>query len=66
MLLHVTEAEISSQFGNYHFESGSGRYLPSYITSQGNVLVLDIESGIVVHITDYQLTEGKTDAYGDY
>ncbi len=66
LLLHLTEAELSSRYGSYHFDSGSGRYLPSYVTSQASILILNIENSVVEHVSNYHLIEGGYDGYGDY
>ena len=64
-LLHMAEEDVVAQYGMFHFGSGSGRYLPSYVTNCGCILVFSFENGFVESIFEYRLVEGETNYYGN-
>lgn len=64
-LLHMAEENLVSKYGNFHFDSGSGRYLPSYITDCGCILVFSFEEGFVESISEYRFVDEETNFYGD-
>ena len=64
-LLHLTEEDLVSKYGSFHFDSGSGRYLPSYVTNCGCILVFSFENGFVESISEYRLVDGETNSYGN-
>ena len=63
-LLNLTETDLEAKYGKYHFDYGSGRYLPSYVTDNGSILILNIEDDVVATISEYRLTDGKEFYYG--
>ena len=63
-LLNMTEEELTLKYGKYHFDYGSGRYLPAYVTDNGSVLVLSIEDDAVTSVTEHRLTDGNIYPYG--
>ena len=64
-LLHLTEEEVTSKLGSFHFDSGSGRYLPSYVTNRGCILVFNMEDGVVESITEHRIIDGEINSYGN-
>ena len=63
-LIGMKEASIVAEYGEFHFDSGSGVYLPSYITSDCRLLVFGIEDNSVFNITEYRFAEGSKHLYG--
>lgn len=63
-LLNLTEEEVTSKLGGFHFDSGSGRYLPSYVTNRGSILVFNMEDR-VVSITEHRIIDGEINSYGN-
>lgn len=47
--------ELVKCFGEEHTDIGSGFYLPSYVTTDGYLLVFSVESGIISNVSKIDL-----------
>lgn len=53
--LGKTEDEFIAMYGPYHFQPGSGLYMPSYISEDGHVYWMDVELGVIVGMHSYSI-----------
>lgn len=63
-LLGMKAEDIVDKNGEFHFDSGSGVYLPCYVTSDGSVLEFGIDDDSVSNITEYRFMDGSKNFYG--
>lgn len=54
-----TIEEIENTFGKPHINTGSGFYIPSYITSDGYLIKIWVSNGIVTNVTRIDLLTGE-------
>lgn len=62
-LLGKNEEELTAAYGRFHFDSGSGRYLPAYITDHGELLVFSFVNDVVCSISVLKLSDGTRTFY---
>lgn len=62
-LLGKNEEELTAAYGRFHFDSGSGRYLPAYITEHGELLVFSFVNDVVCSISALKLSDGTRTFY---
>ena len=58
ILLGKTLEDVECEYGNYHVNTGSGFFIPSYITMDGYLVKMWIEDGVVAHVSKIDLFSG--------
>lgn len=58
-----TQEEITAEYGLFHFDAGSGLFIPSYVSNTGKVYYLTVDNGIVLRVGVQDLARGM--AYRD-
>jgi len=48
-------ADLENQFGKIHCDTGSGFYIPAYITDHATIVTLHVENDIVVNISSIDI-----------
>ena len=61
--LGKTEDEFIALYGPYHFQPGSGNYMPSYISKDGNVYWMTTELGTIVGMHSFSIDERSSEVY---
>lgn len=64
--LGKTEKEFIAQYGPYHFQPGSGNYMPSYISKNGTVYYLGTDRGTIVSIHCFAIDGRFNSVYYTY
>ena len=64
--LGKTEKEFIAQYGPYHFQPGSGNYMPSYISKNGTVYYLGTDHGTIVSIHCFAIDGRFNSVYYTY
>ena len=58
ILLGQPLEKVELAYGNYHVNTGSGFFIPSYVTMEGILVKMWIEDGVVAHVSKIDLFSG--------